>query len=171
MKIRDLNSYFVEYADDFSRPYQKGVFVDIFPFIDYPDVSKGFAKRVVRGINRSRAILNVQHYYSLRSFAEFFYFEAKNLVLTLVWKIACALKKSDKNIGNLVEHNGYGTVHEKKTVFPVKEISFEGHSFFAPCDPHQYCEDLYPNHMQLPPENERKTHSIFFATELSKKEK
>jgi len=166
IKVRNLNSYFVEYGNDFSKPYQKGIFVDIFPFIDYPNVSRGFAKKVLKAINKSRAILSVQHYYSLRSFAEFFYFGAKNIIFTAIWKIACAVKKGDKNIGNLVEHNGYGKFHEKKTVFPLKEIEFEGHSFLAPNDAHQYCEDLYPNHNQLPPESERKAHSIFFLTEL-----
>jgi len=166
IKVRNLNSYFIEYGDDFSKPYQKGVFVDIFPFIDYPNVSRGFAKKVLKAINKSRAILSVQHYYSLRSFVEFFYFGAKNIIFTIVWKMACILKKGDKNIGNLVEHNGYGKFHKKSVVFPLKEIKFEGHSFPAPNNPHQYCEDLYPNHNQLPPESERKAHSIFFLAEL-----
>lgn len=43
VKVRDLNSFFVEPGDDFSAGYEKGLYVDIFPFIDYPDVSRGFA--------------------------------------------------------------------------------------------------------------------------------
>jgi len=139
----------------------------LFPFEDYPNVSRSFAKRVVKGINRSRAILSVQHYYSLRSFAEFFYFGAKNLLFSAIWKAACLLKRGDKNIGNLLCQNGYGIYHEKSAVFPLQEIEFEGHKFLAPNDAHQYCEDLYRNHMQLPPESERQSHAVFFATNLT----
>ena len=35
-KIRDLNSFYVEFRDDFTLPYHKGVFIDIFEMIDYP---------------------------------------------------------------------------------------------------------------------------------------
>lgn len=168
IKVRHLNSYFVEYGDDFSRPYQKGIFVDIFPFVDYPDADRNFARKILKNINKSRAILRVQHYYSVRSFVEFFYFGAKNIFFSAIWKLICTFKKGDKCIGNLLEHNGYGKFHDKKVVFPLTEIEFEGHVFPAPNDPHQYCEDLYPNHMQLPPEDERKAHSIFFMTELTR---
>jgi len=167
VKVRDLNSYFVEFGDDFHRPYQKGVFVDIFPFIDYPNVSRRFAKRVIKNINKSRAILHVQHYYSLRSFAEFFYFGAKNLLFSAIWKVACLLRPGRENIGNILGHNGYGIYHTKSTLFPLKEIEFEGHKFFAANDAHQYCEDLFRNHMELPPESERQSHAVFFKTDLA----
>ena len=32
MKVRDNNSFYVEANDDFSMPYGKGLYVDIFPF-------------------------------------------------------------------------------------------------------------------------------------------
>ena len=38
VKIRDLNSIYIEAGDTFSVEYQKGLYVDIFPFIDYPTV-------------------------------------------------------------------------------------------------------------------------------------
>ena len=42
VKVRDLNSFYVEGNEDFSLNYSKGLFVDIFPMIDYPNVSKKF---------------------------------------------------------------------------------------------------------------------------------
>lgn len=34
-KVRDKNSFLVENADDFTRPYGKGLYVDIFPMMPY----------------------------------------------------------------------------------------------------------------------------------------
>lgn len=77
VKIRDLNSIYIEAGDTFSVEYQKGLYVDIFPFIDYPTVPRPWAKKLCKGISVSYSILHAQHYYSLRSFAEFFYFGMK----------------------------------------------------------------------------------------------
>ena len=48
-KVRDLNSFIVEFADDFTRPYNKGLYVDIFPMMPYPSFSRKFVKRVTKG--------------------------------------------------------------------------------------------------------------------------
>ena len=40
VKVRDLNSFYVEGADNFAADYQKGLYVDIFPMINYPTLPK-----------------------------------------------------------------------------------------------------------------------------------
>jgi lipopolysaccharide cholinephosphotransferase len=167
-KVRDLNSFYVEFRDDFSRPYQKGIFVDIFPFVKYPSANVKLMKRTILAICRSHAILTVQHYYSLRSFAEFFYFGAKYLVNLLIWNSLCLTCKKDKYYGNVLKNNGYGIVHRYDSVFPTSEVEFEGFQFNAPNNPNAYLKDLYNNYMQLPPVEKRKAHSIFFEDELIK---
>ena len=67
VKVRDLNSFYVEGADNFAADYQKGLYVDIFPMIDYPTLPKGLVKRITLGISKSYSILHKAHYYSLRS--------------------------------------------------------------------------------------------------------
>ena len=81
IKVRDLNSLYVEFGDNFNADYQKGLFVDIFPFIDYPSIPKSWVKKLTKGISKSYSILHTQHYYSLRAFAEFFYFGHKILAV------------------------------------------------------------------------------------------
>lgn len=171
MKVRDLNSYFIEYGDDFNRPYQKGVFVDIFPFIDYPTVSRRFIKRIVGGLCKCHAIMTVQHYYSLRSFAEFFYFGAKKILYSLIWNLVCRTRKHDQYMGNVVHNNGYGIMHRQDSVFPTSDITFEGYTFKAPANPDAYLTDLFKNYMQLPPEDKRKIHSVFFVSKLTNEAK
>ena len=51
----------------------------------------------------------------------------------------------------------------------IKEILFEGYMFKAPNNVDAYLTDLYNNYMQLPPEDKRKVHSIFFANKLVKR--
>ena len=64
-KVRDLNSFFVEPGDDFSHNYEKGLFVDIFPFIAYPTLSRKLVKKLTLGISRSYSILHKAHHYRI----------------------------------------------------------------------------------------------------------
>ena len=165
-KVRDRNSFLVEGADDFSRSYCKGVYVDIFPMIDYPSLPKGFVKCVALGYCRSNAILKSQHYYTLRSFAEFFYFGAKRALCSLLWTVAGLFAKRGEYISNTLNNNGYGIMHRADSSFPLCSIEFEGCKFSAPASPQVYLSDLYRNFMQLPPEDKRKGHAVFFCEEI-----
>ena len=165
-KVRDRNSFLVEGADDFSRSYCKGVYVDIFPMIDYPSLPKGFVKCVALGYCRANAILKSQHYYSLRSFAEFFYFGAKRALCRLLWNVAGLFAKRGEYISNTLNNNGYGIMHRADSIFPLGSIEFEGCKFSAPASPQVYLSDLYRNFMQLPPEDKRKGHAVFFCEEI-----
>ena len=49
-KVRDKNSFYIEPSDDMASDYGKGLFIDIFPMVNYPTVSRSFVKKVVLGI-------------------------------------------------------------------------------------------------------------------------
>ena len=166
VKVRDMNSLYVEASDMFNVDYQKGLFVDIFPFIDYPTVPRRWIKTIGRGISVSYSILHGQHYYSLRSFCEFFWFGAKYLWLKAVWKVLYAIKKHDVYISNILINNGYGIMHRQDSIFPIGTIEFEGKTFPAPCNPDVYLKDLYRDYMAIPPEDKRKIHAIYVNPNL-----
>lgn len=165
-KVRDDNSFLVEAGDDFSRPYAKGLYVDIFPMVPYPAFSPGFVKRVARGYCRANAILQSQHYYSLRAAAELLYFGTKRALCRAAWALGSLFRPSDRYISNTLNNNGYGIMHRRDSVFPVKPIVFEGHTFSGPADPDAYLSDLYRDYMQLPPEDKRGGHAVFYAARL-----
>lgn len=169
IKIRDLNSMYIEKGDNFNVDYQKGLFVDIFPFIDYPSIPRSWVKRLTKNISKSHSILMSQHYYSLRSFAEFFYFGAKYGIYRAVWEILRKVCKKDTYLGNVVLNNGYGVTHRKDSVFPISQITFEGKSFMAPNNPDAYLKDLYNNYMVIPPKEKQIIHAIYIQPELIKK--
>ena len=165
-KVRDLNSFYVEKTDDFSADYEKGLFVDIFPMVDYPTLSRSFVKRVALGISKSYSILHKSHYYSLRSFAEFFWFGTKYIVYRGVWAVAAACCSHQTYLSNILTNNGYGIMHRQDSVFPLSTIEFEGKTFRAPANPDAYLKDLYRNYMDIPPVEKRVIHSLFIMPEL-----
>ncbi len=166
VKVRDLNSFYVEGADNFAANYQKGLFVDIFPMIKYPTVSRKLMKPIAKGISKSYSILHKAHYYSLRSFAEFFWFGAKYIMFRCLWSVLDVFFPKDTYLSNILINNGYGIMHRQDTVFPLGTITFEGKTFSAPANPDAYLSDLYKNYMEIPPVEKRVIHSVFIQPEL-----
>jgi lipopolysaccharide cholinephosphotransferase len=165
-KVRDTNSFMVEYSDDFSKPYQKGLFVDIFPMIAYPSFSRTFCKKIAKGYCKANGVLNKPHIYSWRSVAELFWFGTMKALYLLLWKMSCALLNKDKYYSNTLAENGYGIMHRTDSIFPTKPIVFEGETFNGPANPDAYLTDLYRNYMELPPEEKRKGHAVFYLEKL-----
>jgi lipopolysaccharide cholinephosphotransferase len=166
VKVRDLNSFYVEGADNFAADYQKGLYVDIFPMISYPTLPKKWVKHITLGISKSYSILHKAHYYSLRSFAEFFWFGAKYTINKCLWRLLCAVRPKNVYLSNILINNGYGIMHRQDAVFPLGTITFEGKTFSAPCNPDTYLSDLYRNYMEIPPKEKQKIHSVFIMPEL-----
>lgn len=165
-KVRDKESFLVEYADDFTRPYGKGLYVDIFPMIPYPSVSRKFVKKVAGGYCKANAILQTQHYYSWRASAELLWFGAKRAVLKGIWSVAMLCRNRGEYFCNVLHNNGYGITHRTDTIFPLSRIKFENAEFSAPVNPDAYLSDLYRNYLELPPEEKRHGHAVFFMPEL-----
>ncbi len=166
VKVRDLNSLYIEESDDFSAPYTKGLYIDIFPFEPYPSVSRDFTRRITRGISRSYSVLHRSHYYSLRSFAEFFWFGGKYLLFKALWRLAYLTHPPLSHYGNIPINNGYGVKHRNDETWPLGSVMFEGKPFPAPKNIDAYLKDLYKNYMEIPPEEKRQVHAIFIKTTL-----
>ena len=166
MKVRDLNSFYVEGNEDFSLPYSKGLFVDIFPMIDYPDVSKPFCRKYGRGMSKCYSILHHSHQYSWRAAMELVYFGVQYLYYKCMWKIAFATRRKGTYMSNILINNGYGIMHRRDSIFPLSTIEFEGKRFSAPANADAYLTDLYKNYMQIPPKEKQKVHSVFIMPEL-----
>lgn len=166
-KVRDRRSLFVEPTEDFKQPYQKGVYVDVFPVTDYPAISPRIIRKLARGYGRAHSVLNLQHYYSLRSVAELFYFGAKRALFGLIWRAALLIFGKGSRCGTTINCSWFGNMHLSRTVYPLGTINFEGIPFPAPADCDTYLKDLFGDYMQLPPENQRHTHAVYFTTDLT----
>ena len=164
-KIRDLNSLYIERADTFETDYSKGIFVDIFPFVDYPNLPPAWTKHIAKGISKSYSVLHRMHYYSFRSFAEFFWFGGKYCLLNSLWRFAGLWGKKTR-CSDIPVLNGRGVSFDKKAIKPLKKILFEGREFPCPCDVHSYLTDLYGDYMTVPPVGKREFHAVFILPEL-----
>jgi lipopolysaccharide cholinephosphotransferase len=167
VKVRDLNSLYIEKGDNFQAEYKKGIYVDIFPFVPYPDFNPKSLRRIMRGISKSNSILHHYHTYSLRSFAEFFWFGGKLGVSLILWKVISSLWPKHR-IGNLPKQNGPGKSHLQTSVFPLGTIKFEDMEFSAPHNPDAYLTELYGDYMTIPPEEKRQVHAIYIEPEIWK---
>ncbi len=165
-KVRNLNSLMVEGGDDFSKPYAKGLFIDVFPMEPWPSLPDRFTRRTARGYCRANAILHAQHTYSLRAAAELFYFGAKRAWLRGLWTLGCLVAGKNRYYSNVIHQSGNGNRHLRETIFPLGRIDFEGIAFSAPADPDTYLRDLFGEYRQLPPEDQRTGHASFFIPKL-----
>lgn len=168
-KVRDRDSFLVEPGDDFSRPYAKGLYVDIFPMIPYPSFSRAFVRRVARGYCRANAILQSQHYYSWRACAELCYFGLKRACCAALWRLCGLFVRHGEYTSNTLNNNGYGIMHRTDSIFPTSHLRFEDREFSAPANPDAYLTDLYRRYMELPPEDKRTGHAVCYIPSLSAK--
>ncbi len=163
-KVRDTESFIAEDSDDFTLPYCKGLYVDIFPFEDYPNCGRRLTRMVCRNICRSYSILHRRHYYSLMSTLRWFYFGGMYLTLKGIWALAYKCSPHKDFYGNIPINSGYGARHKNDETWPLAEVMFEGHLFPCPKNADAYLRDLYGDYSQLPPEDKRKGHAVFMTS-------
>ncbi len=164
-KVRDTCSFIAEPTDDFTLPYCKGLYVDIFPFEDYPNCGRRFTHTVCRNICRSYSVLHRRHYYSLRSTLEWLYFGIMYLTLKGVWALTYKCSPHKDYYGNIPINSGYGARHMNEKTWPLSEVMFEGQLFPCPKDTDAYLRDLYGDYTVLPPESARHGHAIYMTSD------
>lgn len=152
-RVRDKLSIY-----DANLPYKtnnEGLFIDIIPVEDvrsfklkkFIDYVYGHSHRSIHNMSKSISdtLLSLVCY-------------IPSLVLVKILRLFHLIVPSDK-LGHI-----YGWISndlvDKSDVYPVKEINFEGHSFFAPNNVANYLTRLYGNYMQLPPEKERVVRAV-----------
>lgn len=159
IKVRDNNSLYIEEREDFNLPYNKGIFVDIFPFIKYPTIPHSFIKFVCKRLSWSHHVLHRQHYYSLHSLIVLFYYSFKHICLKSLWNILNLFTAKNVYISNIPYNNIYGIMHRIDSVYPLTTIRFENKTFKAPSNPDAYLKDLYKNYKELPPKEKQHSHA------------
>jgi lipopolysaccharide cholinephosphotransferase len=163
IKLRSNRAKIIEFHErGLDVGYHQGVFIDIFPMLTIEDGDK------------------FQKYYS-SSFELLRLFSAKSLHtpegrdnLSIRQEIGRGLKAlhsgwsgDDLKVIYSSEMPDISAWFDIDKIFPLKEVEFEGHYFFAPNNPHHYLENIYSfNYMTLPPEDKRVSHA--YAIEIFK---
>ena len=154
-KIRDRYSLFVEKHDrQFTKPFQQGIFLDIFPF-DFQKQRLFIRYFLKKRLKRLRKIIVSNRAGRLwgRSWCKLFSEEK-------IWTFHQWLL--DKTIDPQSEIVDYGLDTAIKQLrlpstvfFPLKTTSFEGHIFPCPNDTSRYLRAKYGDYEKLPPEKAR----------------
>ena len=166
-KVRDLNSYIADGDDNNSRPYQKGIFVDVFPYDKAPSKARRYMGKVARAICIADTTLHKPHPYSWRSVVSLFYFGIKRPLCCMVWKMMCALTATKDFVAIDPYFSWCRAIHPSKNIFPLTEVCFEGKMFPAPAKPDEYLTTLYGNWRKVPPKEKQQIHSMIIVPELS----
>lgn len=161
-KVRDNNSLCITPGTDFSKDFNKGLFIDIFEVVPYPDVQPHLQKTIMRWYKKISLFMHSKQEVTLKNHLAAISFPFIKLGLDCFWGILNLGKKN--KLGYEKHFNYYGNSYSKDMVFPLKDISFEGHTFLGPADPDQYLTSIYGDYMKIPPKEKRRIHrvNVFF---------
>lgn len=162
-KVRDKNSFFVTQNEDFTLNYNKGLYIDLFEVVPYPNVNPKLQKKILLLYQKVCHFFTIKHRMTLKNHLATLTFPFLKLGLNVVWSLL-NLKPKTK-IGYEKHFTAYGTSYTKDMVFPLKDIVFEGRTFLGPADPDRYLTCIYGDYMKLPPKEKRRTHIIHVSLE------
>lgn len=156
-KVRDSKTKVLEEKEmeDYDKPH--GVFVDIFPH------EKCFSPRLKKIID----VLYGRCYRARRHHLA--YTKSDVFIAHLLWPFAWTLVKVYRYISNLVNakkrmqiFGSFARLYSfrEEDVFPLCEVTFEGHKFFAPKDYDKYLSSIYGDYMKIPEEKDRNIHMV-----------
>lgn len=157
-KVRDNNSLYINYYDDFGRDYHKGMFIDIFEVVPYPTVNPKIQKPIIKWYLKTTNFFNLKQDVTFKNHMAALTFPVIRAGLHVLWA-GLNLKPKNK-LGYEKHFSVYGNSYTKDMVFPLKDITFEGHTFRAPADPDRYLTSIYGDYMKMPPKEKRRIHLI-----------
>ncbi len=151
VKLRDRNSTYIDaWEEDRDVCYHQGIFMDVFPvnFIDY-------GKR-----RKYKTILTAAKFFSNR------YVKIDMIAQKFIGYLNRYHASAHSYIVSGGESMHYVTHVDKKTVFPLKELAFEGKLFPVPNDYDGYLRSIFgETYMELPDEDKRQIHSVLIETD------
>jgi len=161
-KIRDNHSLYITPNEDFSKDYHKGLFIDLFELVPYPTVKSKLQKAIMRWYMKTTSFYFVKQEITLKNHLASLTFPIIRAGLHVLWMLL-NLKPKNK-VGYEKHFSVYGNSYSKDMIYPLKDISFEGHVFRAPANPDRYLTSIYGDYMKIPPEEKRRIHmaQVFF---------
>lgn len=152
-KLRDCYSTYLENHedDDYNKvhPYHKGIYIDIFPSVSYPPLPKKVRKFLTVYTMRAASNFLVKNNTFINTLVYRF--------LKLIWLFLRPFHAS--LIGVAPEDNGWNFAIDRKFIYPLQQIEFEGRYYAAPRDTDIHLTNMYGDYMTPLPPKERTTHA------------
>lgn len=156
VRVRLKNSLFITPNEDFTRDYNKGLYIDLFEAIPYPQVNPAFQRFLFKWYIKTNSFFYFRQHVTLKNHIATITFPIINLGCTIIWFILNLGPKN--NVGYKKQLNDVGTVYTKDMVFPLTDIQFEDHTFLGPADPDRCLKASYGDYMKIPPKDKRHSH-------------
>ena len=157
VRVRLMNSLFITRCEDFYRDYNKGLFVDIFETLPYPDVNLSFQRFIFKWYSKANGFFYFKQDVTLKNHIAAITFPFIKSGFHLIWSILNLFPKN--KLGSKIQLNLSGSSFTKDTIFPLKDIAFEGHNFLGPADPDRLLTIVYGDYLKIPSKDKRTTHS------------
>jgi len=167
-KVRDRQSLFIQGFEDFGYPYVKGCFVDVFKAIDYPRVPRSVIHYLSRRIGLAHGFYHYNRRISFKNCFSYFVYPLSYVVHFAIFKALYILGRH--YVYASPQQSGSGCVNDKDTIFPLSEISFEGHLFCCPNNPDGCLRQVYGDYMNVPAPEHRRTHALYFFADQTQGE-
>jgi lipopolysaccharide cholinephosphotransferase len=158
LKIRDKRSLYIHNFESFRKRYCKGCFIDVFQCLPYADMPKGLYRYLSRRIALANGFGRYASLCSLKNLICYFVYPVSYYFHLAVLKLWMG---HGKNYNLRPEHYAYGRYSAQTTFFPLSEIEFEGHMFFAPGNPEQRLKDYFGDYMKIPSVENRRSHAAY----------
>lgn len=167
-KIRKDNTLFINDFEVFNTSYHRGIAIDVFEVVDLPDVSEKTWHFFRKRIFKSYGFFHYNRGLTFHNIACYFLFPIYYVIMKALWKIVCLFHRSKPRTLSRLERTPYGYPTLKSEIFPLQELSFEGHMFPAPKNPDARLSDNFgPNYMTIPPKEKRRIHAKFICTDFN----
>lgn len=176
-KVRKIGTLYRE-ATSINTNYHSELFIDIFPYDNYPDNIDGQMKQG-KEIDTYRKTFMMKSGMTPWKMANTLVRKVGVYIKNIPYIIrarSCDKQKEIERYNSIMtqynnsdtayvfeECNGtdYGKfVVTRKCIGNLSPISFEGITFSGPENPDEYLKSIYGDYMQLPPENKRVNHSV-----------
>lgn len=155
LKIRDLNSYYIEPGHQKGDLKYQGIFIDVFQVEKIPGVSfRHWISNIYGKSFRQKRNMSSK--------------SSSKLKALVVWPVAVFLEQISRFFAFITKSNRIANVygglnfkctHPMNTIFPLQEIKFEDATFFAPADFDSYLKEIYNDYMVIPPVEKRAIHA------------
>ena len=166
-KVRMKNTLYLMPHDDLSKPYSKGVFIDIFESVPTPAINRKVFAFLVKRIRKAHGFMHYNKRINFGNIIRWFVFPVSFFIFhTLIWRTICLFSRKSCEFTPMTRVL-YGYPSPREAIYPLGEIEFEGHMFPCPNNPDRRLTDMWGDYMQLPPAEKRKIHASFISVDTS----
>lgn len=150
IKVRDTQSMVYEHNNIDQNYKYRGIYVDVFPIEKVNNHCLKLSK-YLHAVLYISSHLKYDHWNILKYINSIYYYFLQKIIYPL-------FRLFPKHVYTLTYGSALYEPRDIESIYPIKEINFEGKKFSAPNNIHDYLFKIYGNYMQLPPLDKIKTH-------------